>query len=99
MSTSSVLYELSLSKRFAKGLKDIIKSGHTDIRGRVKEGLRALSEDPHTRRSGVDIKLISSRDESVYRLRIGSYRIIYEVDEVEMRIYVTKIIPRGKGYN
>lgn len=62
-------------------MKDIIKSGKPEMRDRVRELFSLLKQDPHTKRPNVDIKLISSREESIYRIRIGDYRIIYEVDE------------------
>jgi mRNA interferase RelE/StbE len=89
---------LIYSKKFAKGLKDIIKSGKPEMRDRVKLTLSNLKEDPHTKRPNADIKLISSRDEGVYRVRIGDYRMVYEVDEDKKLVMVTKIFPRGKGY-
>ena len=68
------------------------------MRDRIKQVFSDLKEDPHTKRPNVDIKLISSREEGVYRLRIGDYRMTYEVDEDKNLIMVTKIFPRGKGY-
>jgi mRNA interferase RelE/StbE len=89
---------LIYSKNFAKGLKNIIKAGKPDMRDRVREIFSHLKEDPHTKRPNADIKLISSREEGVYRVRIGDYRMIYEVDEEKKLIMVTKIFSRGKGY-
>ncbi|MEA3558755.1 MAG: type II toxin-antitoxin system RelE/ParE family toxin [Candidatus Thermoplasmatota archaeon] len=86
------------SRKFAKGLKAIIKSGKPEMRDRVKQVSSHLKEDPHMKRPNVDIKLISSREESVYRVRIGNHRMTYEVDEEKKLIMVTKIFPRGKGY-
>ncbi|MFW3145424.1 MAG: type II toxin-antitoxin system RelE family toxin [Thermoplasmatota archaeon] len=86
------------SKKFGKGLKDIIKSGKPEMRDRVRELSSLLKQDPHTKRPNVDLKLISFRKESIYRVRIGDYRIVYEVDEENKLIMVTKIFPRGKGY-
>ncbi len=79
-------------------MKDIIKSGRPDMRDRVRELSSLLKQDPHTKRPNMDLKLISSRKESIFRVRIGDYRIVYEVDEEKKLILVTKIFPRGKGY-
>ena len=79
-------------------MKNIIKSGRPEMRDRVRALSSLLKQDPHTKRPNVDLKLISSRKESIYRVRIGDYRIVYEVDEKEKLIMVTKIFPRGKGY-
>ena len=91
-------YQLLISKKFAKGLKDIIKSGKPEMRERVKKIFVELKGEHHTKRSGVDIKLISSKEESIYRIRIGEYRIIYEIDEKMKTIMFTKIFQREKGY-
>lgn len=93
-----ITYELIYSKKFAKGLKDIIKSGKPEMRERVKQVLSYLKEDPHMKQPNVDIKLISSREEGVYRVRIGDLRMTYEIDEEKKLIMITKIFPRGKGY-
>lgn len=79
-------------------MKNIIKTGKPEMRGRVKKSFSLIKQDPHTKRSYVDIKLISSKEEGVYRVRIGDYRITYEVDEENKLIKVTRIFPRGKGY-
>lgn len=89
---------MHFSNRFAKGLKDIIRSGKPEMKGRVKEVFRELKKEPHAKRPSVDIKLISSREERIYRVRLGDYRIIYEIDEANKKIMVTKIFRRGKGY-
>lgn len=68
------------------------------MRGKVKHIFSELKDDPHIKRPKVDIKLISSREEAIYRIRIGDYRIIYEIDEENKRIMVTKIFIREKGY-
>ena len=68
------------------------------MREKVKQIFSHLKEDPHTKRPNVDIKLISSREGGVYRIRLGDYRMTYEVDEEKKLIMVTKIFQRGKGY-
>jgi mRNA-degrading endonuclease RelE of RelBE toxin-antitoxin system len=79
-------------------LKEIIRSGKPEMRGKVKQLFAELKTEPHIKRPTVDIKLISSREEAVYRARIGEYRITYEIDEENYKIMVTKIFIRGKGY-
>ena len=93
-----ITYELRHSKRFAKNLKKIIQSGKPEMRSKVKQVLNEIKQDPHTKRPTVDIKLISSKEEGIYRIRIGEYRITYEIDENEKIIMITTIFIRGKGY-
>ena len=35
---------------------------------------------------------------NLYRIRLGKYRILYEVNEVERRVVILKIDERGKVY-
>ena len=65
---------------------------------RVEEIIEELKRDPHNKRPRVDIKLISSKKEGVYRVRIGRYRMVYQVDEENMIIYITMIFHRERGY-
>jgi len=90
---------LIYSRIFMKQLKSIIKNDNSKLKERIKLMIQKLSQDPYSKRSGMDIKLISSRDEAVYRIRIGNYRLVYEIDECEKIIFVTSIFVRGKGYN
>ena len=57
----SISYELRYSKRFAKDLKRIIRSGKPEMRSKVNKVLNELKKDPHSRRPSVDIKLISKK--------------------------------------
>ena len=75
-----------------------MKSGNKQIKKRVQEVADEVKFDPHTKRPKVDIKLISTRDEGTYRVRLGKYRVVYEVNEEEKKIEFTLIFPRGKGY-
>ena len=91
-------YQIIYGKDFLKDLKNIIKGGNKKIKNQVNEIIIELKSDPHRKRPKVDLKLISTKSEAVYRVRLGKYRIIYQIDEKERRIYITMIFPRGRGY-
>ncbi|UCG00834.1 MAG: type II toxin-antitoxin system mRNA interferase toxin, RelE/StbE family [Candidatus Heimdallarchaeota archaeon] len=90
-------YRIIYGKDFLKDLKNIVKSGDKNVISKAEQIIEKLKIDPHKKRSGVDIKLISSRKDAVYRVRIGKYRMVYEIDEVEKKIFLTMIFPRGRG--
>jgi len=48
-------------------------------------------------RSGADIKPLGGMPDT-YRLRVGDYRVLYEVDRVLKRVRVTSVRHRGQGY-
>jgi len=65
----------------------------SEIRVRLAAALSALSAEP--RPPGVR-KL--SGEESLYRIRVGDYRIIYQIREKELIVLVVKIGHRGEVY-
>ena len=81
-----------------KDLKRIIRSGDKRIKSRVIAIIEELKHEPHIRRPKADIKLISRREEGIYRVRVGKYRMVYQIDESEKIVSVTMIFTRGRGY-
>lgn len=64
-------------------------------RSRIVHALQILSEDPY--HSELDIKRMKGTTEE-YRLRVGSYRVVYTIEDGKLLIYVIKIGPRGDVY-
>ncbi|MFE3319877.1 type II toxin-antitoxin system RelE/ParE family toxin [Nocardia sp. NPDC059195] len=52
---------------------------------RLLMALTLLGDDPY-RRDGVDVKALTGRDG--FRLRVGNYRLVYEVDDGKLIILV-----------
>ncbi|MFI5716244.1 type II toxin-antitoxin system RelE/ParE family toxin [Nocardia sp. NPDC051750] len=52
---------------------------------RLLVALTLLGDDPY-RRDGVDVKALTGR--SGFRLRVGNYRLVYEVDDGKLIILV-----------
>lgn len=82
-------YKLSLKPSAEKDLRKLPKG----MVQRVLQALEALPADPfphqHSKLSGT---------ERLYRLRLGDYRIVYEVDEVALEITVHTIRQRQDAY-
>jgi len=92
-------YRVIYGKHFLKELKKVVKSGNAWVKDKAQEVIDEIQYDPYTKRAKADIKLVSSKEEGVYRVRVGSYRMSYEVDEQEWKISFVLIFPRGgKGY-
>ncbi|XID96090.1 type II toxin-antitoxin system RelE/ParE family toxin [Paenibacillaceae bacterium WGS1546] len=62
---------------------------------RLSSHLELLSENP--RNPELDIKKLKS-ESSVYRLRVGNYRILYTIEDNRLIIIVINIGPRGDVY-
>ena len=84
--------------RFVKELEAIKRAGRKDIAGRILSALRLLEQDPFQARPGLDIKPLAIAGGSVFRLRVGDYRVLYEVDVTSETVFVTAVFHRGRGY-
>ena len=70
----------------------------TDQKQKIIDAIRQLESDPLKSRPKVDIKkLIGIKDNiDLYRLRVGSYRIIYEMSD--NTIWISEIVKRSSAY-
>ncbi|UNC93567.1 type II toxin-antitoxin system RelE family toxin [Candidatus Contubernalis alkaliaceticus] len=79
-------YQLTLSRETIKFLKKQEKK----IQTRICKALKGLTVRPPIG----DIKPLMSRKNTL-RLRIGTFRVIFEVDHNEKKVYVLAIDNRG----
>jgi mRNA interferase RelE/StbE len=82
-------YSVILKPAVEKDLRSIPKK----ILIRVFERIEILESDPYPRQS---LKLEGS--EQMYRLRVGDYRIIYEIDQANRQITVHHVRHRRDVY-
>ncbi len=61
---------------------------------RLRDKLVRLAKDPYAANPNVT-KL---QDRPGYRLRVGDWRVIYEIQGQELVILVLKVAPRGEVY-
>ena len=62
----------------------------------IKEKLLILAENPEALKN--NIKRLIGTDKDLYRLRVGSYRIIFQKDREELVIIVVRIGHRKEVY-
>ncbi|MFD3731152.1 type II toxin-antitoxin system RelE/ParE family toxin [Streptomyces sp. NPDC058632] len=62
---------------------------------RILTALTALGEDPY--RQDADVKKLTGPS-GLYRLRVGSYRIAYQINDGELVILVVKVGDRRDVY-
>lgn len=87
------MYRVRLARRAERGLRRI-RQGDPRSYGRIVVAIESLAEDPLP--SGT-IKL-TSFDPPAWRLRVGEYRIVYEIHEDELVVIVVNVAPRGEVY-
>jgi mRNA interferase RelE/StbE len=81
-------YKVNFAKSVKKDFKKIPKFEVAKILDVIKE----LAKNP---RSSKSIKL---RGEKLYRLRVGNYRVIYDIQDNVMLIFVIKLGQRSNIY-
>ena len=81
-------YELVIKRSVAKDLRGI---PNKDVKQIVRR-IQALATDP--RPPGCE--KLSGRER--YRLRQGSYRVLYEVDDRRVMVVVVKVVKRDSAY-
>jgi len=86
------MYSIFVSRTFEKQFHSLT----VDVQRRIMLALNALQEDPNNPRAGADIRALTDTNPRKYRLRVGSYRIIYTIEKT--RIRVIEVFSRGKGY-
>jgi mRNA interferase RelE/StbE len=83
-------FRVLIRKSAAKELQEV--PGKKD-RQRLVERIRALAENP--RPMGAE-KLSGTRDK--YRIRQGHYRILYEIEDDVLVVYVVRVAHRKDAY-
>jgi mRNA interferase RelE/StbE len=84
------MYRLVFAKRADQALRKMSRSRARLIRGKLDQ----LAQDPYARNPNVT-KL---QGRPGYRLRVGDWRIIYELEDDRLVILVLKIALRGGAY-
>lgn len=84
-------YEIELSNEATKYLRKLDKP----IRIRILNYLTLLADNP--RHAELDIKKLQGR-KNLYRLRVGTCRILYTIKEDLLIVYVVTIGSRGDVY-
>ncbi len=82
-------FEIYATKRFQK---EFNKLGEK-VRGRIRKRVAELKENPYL---GVPL---TAQFKGKYKLRIGDYRVIYEIEFQNSRIFLVAVGPRKNVYD
>jgi mRNA interferase RelE/StbE len=82
-------YELLIERNAEKDLKKLEISLFTKITTKIKE----LADNPHPQDSR---KIMGSQND--WRLRIGNYRVLYEIDNKTKTIKIMRVKHRREAY-
>ena len=83
-------YEVIISKRAAKEIKDLPRQEIP----RIFQKIKSLGEDPRP----PGCKKLSGKEEELYRIRSGNYRVVYSIDDVVKIVDVREVGDRKEIY-
>ena len=83
-------YQVITSKKIDKFI-----AKHKDLAPQINAKLEQIALDPYS--SKLDIKKLQGEDKH-YRLRVGKYRILYEIIEEQILVYAYDADNRGGIY-
>jgi mRNA interferase RelE/StbE len=84
------VYSIVTTKSFAKSLSRL----SANWQKRIVEKIKEIATDPYTRHNNVT--KLQGRDG--YRLRVGDWRVIYELHDDRLELWVLEVGARGGIY-
>jgi mRNA interferase RelE/StbE len=83
------MYAIEYTEDAAKALKSMPRNVAATIQTKIK----GLARDPY---SAPNVKKLTGRDG--YRLRVGDWRVLFEINDGKLVIVVLAVKPRGEAY-
>lgn len=83
------MFKIEYTREALKALRALPRNLQTGIVGKIEQ----LAANPF---EAINVKKLVGRDG--YRLRVGDWRVIYEVHGDRLVIYVLAVAPRGGAY-
>ena len=87
------MYAVRIARRAERNLHHI-RGGDPKAYARISAAIRSLGIDPRP----VGASKLTAFDPPAWRLRVGEYRIVYEIHEEEVLVVVVNVAPRGEVY-
>ncbi|MFZ2727465.1 MAG: type II toxin-antitoxin system RelE/ParE family toxin [Methylococcaceae bacterium] len=84
-------YKLNIAKQVVK----FLDKTDANLRIRIINAFELLTKEPYSVQ--LDVKPMANK-KSHFRLRVGEYRFLYEINKTEVFIYVYKADSRGDVY-
>ena len=76
-----------------RGKKDFLSIKDMRLARRIREAIEALADDPRP----PGCRKLEGR-EIEWRVRVGTWRVIYQIEEDRVVVLVVRVAPRGEVY-
>ncbi len=87
------MYRVRLARQAERGLRRIREGDPAGYR-RVLAAIERLAEEPMPPGTAK----LKGFEPPAWRLRVGDYRIVYEIHAHEVTVVVVNVVPRGEVY-
>ncbi len=89
--------ERNWSVELSTGALKALERAGKNVSFRILDRIGKLEEAENPLRHK-DVRALEGKLKGFYRFRVGTYRIIFELDTENRRIGLLAIVPRGRGY-
>jgi mRNA interferase RelE/StbE len=86
------MYHVELSR----SARRFFERANATLQRRLDGCFDKLKAEPH---EGGSIKRLTGKLAGRFRYRVGDHRVIYRIDEEEVKVFVLKIAHRSEAYN
>jgi mRNA interferase RelE/StbE len=86
-------YEIRITAHARRSLQRLKKN--REVTRRLIEAINALAENPRPRGCK---KLISSKFDNLFRIRVGDWRILYAIEDDAIIVIILDIVRRDQAY-
>lgn len=84
---------MSFALEFRRSAQRELEALHPEMRSRIQRRIDGLAENVHPHDA---LKLHGSQ--GLWRIRVGDYRVLYEIDMPGRRVVISTIRHRGEAY-
>ena len=92
-----MMSEKSWSVEFSKSALKALERLDKTVSPRILDYLESLAEAENPLRQK-DVRSLEGKLKAFYRLRVGEYRVIFELDAENRRTGVLAMVPGGRAY-
>ena len=86
-------YKIEFSSRAARDFKKLAKTNRA-MAIKIKNAIAELAEEPRPR----GVETLTGKNPSLQRIRVGDFRVIYEIKENELLVWVVRLGDRKEIY-
>ena len=86
-------YNIEFSSRAARDFKKLAKANRA-MAVKIKDAIAELAEEPRPR----GVETLSGTNPALQRIRVGDFRVIYEIKENDLLVWVVRLGDRKEIY-